>query len=272
VKSRVNAGATGAPDGAPRRALDAEIRQYWNLRIHDTELGDHPRRSAAFFAALDEYRLRKSSYLTRVIGFDACAGRDVLEIGCGAGLDLMRFARAGASVTGIDASRTAVKLARDYFVVAGQTATLMVADGAALPFADESFDLVYCHGVLSFARDPASIVKEAQRVLRPHGEAILMVYNSHSWMNFLAQGFGVRLGHADAPAFRMFTRREFERLVDVFPQVRIVGERLPALTQIEAGGRASIPRKLVNAGLCLMPERWLRACGWHLMAFCRKGK
>ena len=270
VKSRIDAASMSRPDAATRRARDVKIRQYWNHRIHDTELGDHPRGSAAFFAAMDEYRLRKSAYLTRTVPFDAWAGSDVLEIGCGPGLDLMRFAKGGARVTGVDVAETAVDLARGYFAVSGQPGQLLVADGAALPFRDESFDLVYCHGVLAFAGDPAAIVNEARRVLRPGGRAVLMVYNRHSWMNVLARGFGLTLGHADAPAFRMHTRKEFASLLADFQEVRITGERLPAPTRTGTGRGSTIMNRLVAAGLCLIPERWLRATGWHLMAFCRK--
>src|SRR5687768_16951942 len=83
-------------------ALDAAIRAYWDERIHDIELSADPPGSAAFYAALDAYRLRKNRYLLESVGFDRWAGSEVLEIGCGAGLDLVRFARHGARVSGID--------------------------------------------------------------------------------------------------------------------------------------------------------------------------
>ena len=125
-------------------ADDISIRAYWNARIDDTRLSGHPPGTAGYFAALDAYRLEKSDYLLASVDFDAWAGRDVLEIGCGAGLDLVRFARAGARVTGVDVAQNAIDLAREYCRVAGVEARLIEADGASLPLPAESFDLVYC--------------------------------------------------------------------------------------------------------------------------------
>jgi SAM-dependent methyltransferase len=241
-------------NAATDAALDRAIRAYWNERVDDTKLSDHPRGTAGFYAALDAYRLRKNDYLPRLVDFGAWAGHDVLEVGCGPGLDVVRFARGGARVTGVDISPVALELATDDCRLAGVQATLLEANGAHLPLADSSFDLVYCHGVLSFVRDPAGVIAEAHRVLRPGGQAILMVYNRRSWMQLLLRipGRPVGQGHADAPGFRTYTRQEFERLLAPFPDRRLVFERL--------------------APLRLVPERWRRPFGWHLLAFCRKGQ
>jgi SAM-dependent methyltransferase len=234
--------------------LDRSIRAYWNRRVNDTRLSDDLPGTAGFYAGLDNYRLRKNAYLSRVLDFGGWAGRDVLEVGCGPGLDLVRFARAGARVTGVDISPTAVDLARGCCQAAGVAATLLEADGARLPFADASFDLVYCHGVLSFVRDPARVVAEAQRVLRPGGEAVLMVYNRRSWMNLILNipGLPVGRGHADAPCFRTWSPRDFETLLAGFRDHRLVFERY------------------APSALAVGPARWLRPLGWHLLAFCRK--
>jgi SAM-dependent methyltransferase len=83
-------------------------------------------------------------------------------------------------------------------------------------------------GVLPFATDPAAIVAEAQRVLRPGGQAIFMVYNRRSWMTAAAAITARREGHSDAPGFHLYTRQEFDRLLAPFRERRIVAERFPA--------------------------------------------
>ncbi len=243
----------------PHTRLDAAIRAYWNERIHDVRLSDDPPGSAAFYTALDRYRLRRCRYLTRVVDFGAWAGRDVLEIGCGAGLDLVRFARKGARVTGVDVAERALALARGCCEASGVEATLLEADGARLPFADARFDLVYCHGVLPFTRDPAGVIAESHRVLRPGGTAIMMVYHRRSWMRLALCIPGWEPGHADAPAFRLYDRREFQKMLTAFTDCALTIERLPTAVEQGAGPAARI------AG------RWLRPLGWHLMARCRKG-
>ena len=242
------------PADAGDGELNRAIRAYWDVRVDDTRLSEHQPGTAEFYAALDAYRLRKNPYLLRVVNFAGWAGRDVLEIGCGPGLDLVRFAKGGARVTGVDVATTALDLAQGCCRAAGVKATLLQADGARLPFAEASFDLVYCHGVLSFVRDPAGLVEEAHRVLRPGGQAILMVYNRRSWMNALLHvpGLPVGRGHADAPGFRTWSRREFEGLLAPFPRHRLAVERY------------------APANLRVLSARWLRPFGWHLLAFCQK--
>ena len=88
------------------------------------------------------------------------AGKDVLEVGCGAGTDLVRFARGSARVTGIDLAESAIDLAKANFAQQGLSADLRVADGEALPFADARFDLVYAHGVVQYTADDRRLVTE----------------------------------------------------------------------------------------------------------------
>jgi SAM-dependent methyltransferase len=241
------------PSGQDSR-LGAAIRAYWNERIHDTVLSNDPPGSPAFYEALNAYRLKKCGYLLRVVGFEQWAGRDVLEIGCGTGLDLVRFARAGARVTGVDIAFKALELARGYCGVAGVTATLLEADGTRLPFADGSFDLVYCHGVLPFAADPAGIVAQAHRVLRPGGSAIFMVYNRRSWMRLASRVARLDAGHTDAPGFRLYDRDGFAELLAPFAEIVITAEK-PALA---FGSRPGITGRIFDIG-------------WHLLARCGKG-
>jgi 2-polyprenyl-3-methyl-5-hydroxy-6-metoxy-1,4-benzoquinol methylase len=93
-------------------ALTQEISQYWDHHIHDLAIAKHPVGTKEFFTELDAYRFDKLRYLPQVVNFGAYRGKKILEIGCGVGIDLVRFAKAGAHVTGIDLSQTALHLAR----------------------------------------------------------------------------------------------------------------------------------------------------------------
>jgi 2-polyprenyl-3-methyl-5-hydroxy-6-metoxy-1,4-benzoquinol methylase len=79
-----------------------EVRAYWERHIHDLEITRHPVGSRGFFDDLDQYHFEKLHHLPRLVDFDGYQGRRVLEVGCGAGVDLARFARGGALVTGVD--------------------------------------------------------------------------------------------------------------------------------------------------------------------------
>ena len=88
------------------------IRAYWNEHVHDLEMTDHPVGSREFFAELDEYRFDKLRYLPTVVAFEGLSGKRLLEVGCGIGTDLVRFARGGANATGIDLAERSIELAR----------------------------------------------------------------------------------------------------------------------------------------------------------------
>src|SRR6185503_2439270 len=98
-----------------------EITNYWNHRIHDLEMTDHPVGTKAFFDDLDEYRFEKLHYLPKIVDFSAFRGWRLLEVGCGIGTDLVRFAKGGAHVTGVDLAQTAIDLARKNFELNGVT-------------------------------------------------------------------------------------------------------------------------------------------------------
>jgi ubiquinone/menaquinone biosynthesis C-methylase UbiE len=248
-----------------------EIERYWNERIHDLEMTDHPAGSKEFFADLDDYRFDKLRYLPRLVNFNGYRGRDVLEVGCGIGTDLVRFARGGAIVTGVDVSKTAIDLARKNFESSGVSAReLRVANAEALPYPDASFDVVYGHGVLQYTADANRLVRECHRVLRPGGEVIFMVYNRISWLNAMSKLTKVALEHEDAPVLKKYSIREFRQLLSPFEDVRIVPERFPVKSRLHGGVKGLLFNTVFVGAFNTLPRAWVKPLGWHLMGFCRK--
>ena len=97
------------------------------------------------------------------------AGLRALDIGCGGGLLAEEFARLGCAVMGVDPSVESLAAARAR--AAGQRLAIgyQCAVGEALPFGDESFDIVYCCDVLEHVTDWRRVIAETARVLRPGG-------------------------------------------------------------------------------------------------------
>ena len=246
------------------------IRQYWNERIHDLEMTTQPVGSRAFFADLDDYRFDKLRYLPELVDFAGFRGQRLLEVGCGIGTDLVRFAGGGAQVTGVDLAQTANDLAAQNFAGRGLTGDLRVGDGEALPFPDATFDVVYGHGVLQYAAAPERIVAEAHRVLKPGGQGIFMVYNRISWLNALSKVMKVPLEHEDAPVLTKYSGGEFRALLSPFADARIVPERFPVKSRLHHGWKAVAFNQLFVGTFNALPRAWVRPLGWHLMAFCRK--
>jgi len=247
------------------------IRRYWNERIHDLEMTSHPVGTREFFADLDDYRFDKLRYLPELVDFGGFRGQRLLEVGCGIGTDLARFAKGGAVVTGIDLSQTAIDLAQKNFAHLGLTGDLRVADGERLEYPDASFDVVYGHGVLQYAAAPERIIAEAHRVLKPGGRAIFMVYNRVSWLNALSKVMKVALEHEDAPVLKKYSIGEFKALLAPFDEARIVPERFPVKSRLHHGWKGLAFNGLFVGTFNAVPRAWVRPLGWHLMAFCRKG-
>jgi SAM-dependent methyltransferase len=247
-----------------------EVRGYWNRQVHDQKITSHPVGSPAFFDDLDQYHFEKLHYLLRLVDFDGYRGRTVLEVGCGAGVDLARFARGGADVTGVDLSAAAIELARTNFAQRGLAGRFEVADAERLPFPDNVFDLIYAHGVVQYTPDPQRLVDECRRVLAPGGEAIVQVYNRWSWLNALSKVMSVSLEHADAPVLRTFSVGEFRRLLRGFREVRIIPERFPVRSRLHAGWKGAIYNGAFVGAFNVLPRALVGRFGWHLMAFCKK--
>jgi SAM-dependent methyltransferase len=249
----------------------SEIERYWNERIHDLEMTRHPVGSRAFFDDLDAYRFDKLHYLPRLVDFNGFGGRELLEVGCGIGTDLVRFARGGAIVTGVDLSQTAIDLAKKNFAWNEVTAKeLRVANAEALPYPAASFDVVYGHGVLQYTANARQLVAEVHRVLRPDGLAIFMVYNRISWLNAMSKLTQVALEHEDAPVLRKYSIREFRVLLEPFAQVQIVPERFPVKSRLHGGLKGVLFNTMFVGAFNTLPKAWVKPLGWHLMAFCRK--
>jgi ubiquinone/menaquinone biosynthesis C-methylase UbiE len=248
-----------------------EIARYWNHRIHDLEMTDQPVGTKGFFDDLDEYRFDKLHYLPKLVDFSAFRGQRLLEVGCGIGTDLVRFAKGGAIVTGVDLAETAIELARQNFALNGVAAeALRVANGEALPFADASFDVVYGHGVVQYTSNAPQMIRECHRVLKPGGTGIFMVYNRVSWLNALSKVMKVALEHEDAPVLTKYSIGEFRDLLRPFATVKIVPERFPVKSRLHKGWKGVAFNTMFVGTFNALPRSWVRPLGWHLMALCRK--
>ena len=248
----------------------ADVRAYWDAHIHDLEITRHPVGSRGFFDDLDQYHFEKLHHLPRLIDFNAYRGKSVLDVGCGAGTDLVRFAKGGALVTGVDLSSSAIVLAKQNFAQQGLAADLREADGETLPFDDETFDFVFAHGVVQYTARDQALVDECRRVLKPGGTAVFQVYNRVSWLNGLSKVMKVPLEHEDAPVLKRYSAGEFRGLLTGFRDVRIVEERFPVKSRLHGGWKGTMFNTFFVGTFNALPRAWVRRFGWHLLAFCTK--
>lgn len=261
--------ATSVEHFGARTAIE-RVRDYWDERVTDWKVARHPSGTPEFYAETEAYRYEKLDYLDAALDFPSHAGRRLLDVGCGLGNDLARFAAAGARVTGIDLAPRAVQLARRNFAQRGLDGEFAVMDGECLQLPDASFDVVYCHTVLHFTPDPAAMVREIHRVLRPDGLAILMTVNRRSWMNALRHVLHVEVDYEDAPVFRPRSVAEFRELLRPFGRVELRPERFPVPTKVHRGAKAALYNAVFVGAFNALPRSLTRGTGHHLLAYCRR--
>lgn len=259
---------TAESDGADTRL--AAVREFWENNVHDWKVAKSEAGTAGFFQETEEYRFEKLHYLPKLVDFNGFAGQRVLDLGCGVGNDLSRFAKGGAQVVGVDLAPHSIELAKRNFEQRGLTGEFHVMNGEKMEFDDNSFDVVYCHTVLHFTPNPPAMVREIHRVLKPSGLAIIMTVNKRSWLNVLHRVMKIQIDHLDSPIFHRYTINEFRTLLDPFREIKIIPERFPVATKVHEGWKAKVFNLAFVRMFNLMPRPLVRRTGHHLMAFARK--
>jgi SAM-dependent methyltransferase len=143
--------------------------------------GDYER----FFSDYDQFRYSLERHLPAALDALKVAGKRVLEIGLGQGAESESLIRRGAQWTGIDLTAESVERVRTRLTLRDLPYDdLRQGTVLDLPFADNSFDLVFSHGVLHHVPEIRQAEKEIKRVLRPGGELVVMMYARWS-LNYL---------------------------------------------------------------------------------------
>jgi len=178
----------------------------------------------AYFERLDAGRRDYAPWMAEVLPYQARDQR-VLDVGCGQGIDLVRYAGGGAIATGIDLTPRHVELARQHLVSMGLEGTVVQGDAEHLPFPDASFDIVSSNGVLHHTPDMDAALREIRRVLRPGGRATVIVYHRDSinyWVHqFLARGLARGMLLREGSMSRVLSRGVERTTIDARPLVRV---------------------------------------------------
>lgn len=123
-------------------------------------------------------------------------GLRVLEVGPGAGGHSALLAKYGAIMASVDLTFDRARATNAKFRMMGDDAKgcqAVQSDGENLPFADGTFDLVYSNGVLHHSPDTEQAIGEVYRVLKPGGQAVIMLYCKSSWHYWINMVFCVGL-------------------------------------------------------------------------------
>src|SRR6185312_15557174 len=137
--------------------LNDDVRKFWERGPVGTDAritGDLAPRSAEWFAQVEENRYAREPFIHAVAQFTRHRGARLLEIGVGAGSDHLQWARAGCLCHGVDLTDAAIATTRAHLALHGLASDLRRIDAETLPFAAESFDLVWSWGVIHHSEHP----------------------------------------------------------------------------------------------------------------------
>lgn len=138
-----------------------------------------------YFDDIEAHRYGIEPEIFSFAQFTRYHGKEVLEVGVGAGTDFLQWVRAGAKAYGIDATSEGIDHVAQRLNVYGLSAEeVRVADCEHLPYKDNQFDLVYSWGVIHHTPDTKKALDEIVRVCKIGGIGKVMIYHRHSLLSY----------------------------------------------------------------------------------------
>ncbi len=211
------------------QVLKSSVRDHWEQETCGTRYGESVDR-LLYFREIRQTRYELEPYISSFARFPEAAGKDVLEIGVGAGSDFFGWCQHARHATGVDLTDASIALTAERLHLEGVPAdryTLQTADAEALPFPDASFDIVYSWGVLHHTPRTDRAYRETLRVLKPGGTMRTMIYHTPCWAGLMLYllyglakgrpGLSMRQAiyqHLESPGTKAYTCREAHELAD----------------------------------------------------------
>lgn len=247
--------------------LKTLVRQYWDTEPCGTRGVNYPEGTPAYYEEIRRHRYSIELCIPQFAEFERWRGRKVLEVGCGVGTDLVEFVRHGAVVTGIDFSPKSVQLAQRRLDIYKLKGEVLEADAEQLPFSDNTFGMVWSFGVLHHTPNTVQAVKEIHRVLKPNGEARVMLYHKPSMVCLqMHLMFGFRniddllAHHHESIGTKAYSVGEVKRMFSMFNSLSV--ETAISAYDIRYARGKYLPLWFMN----FVPKRF----GWYVLARGRK--
>jgi 2-polyprenyl-6-hydroxyphenyl methylase/3-demethylubiquinone-9 3-methyltransferase len=118
--------------------------------------------------SINPWRVGYSTSIIKRLGIDP-KGKTALEVGSGGGILTEEICKMGFTTTGIDPAEQSIETASNHAKASGLSIKYDKGTGEHLPYADNSFDSVFCCDVLEHVQDLPKVISEISRVLKPGG-------------------------------------------------------------------------------------------------------
>lgn len=272
------------------KSLKSEAQRTWTANPAGWTYGEGAAPGTKEF--FDNVLAKRSSYeqpwLFELVPFTEQRGKQVLELGCGAGYDAYAFCKHGAHYTGIDLTPDNPVRTRTHLGFYGLQPQTLVGDAEQLMFPAATFDLAYSNGVLHHTPDMRASFREAWRVLKPGGDFYVILYHKDSifhwltvWlyayilrMEFLKYSYQERLSMIEyttsgaRPLVNLYRRSEVADILTTSGfTVKCIAVRKLVWEDLPGPGPL---RKLYR----LVPQTWYdqlgKLFGWYVIAHAQK--
>ena len=258
------------------RSLE-EVREYWTENVNTTQFWTgSPDKigSPEFFDEVSAYIKKNYVHRYKLIESESkkYKGGKLLEVGCGAGWELIEWVRHGMNATGIDLSPGAIELAKRNFEYNKLEADIRNANAEELPFPDNTFDIVSSMGVLHQTTSTQKAISEVYRVLKPGGEAIILLYYKYSWKILLSKLGKVNFEFAeeDAPITRLYDKKELFQLFNQFDDVHVFLDYIKATKTPRTGFIPTIFNGIFVPVYNLLPNAIISKFGHSAITIAKK--
>ena len=198
---------------------EPSIRDFWGAH----PCGEHVVTSRfrddyiRFFAEYDAHRYAENPHLIPCLDAIDWPGKQVLEIGLGQGADAEQIIRRGARWSGLDLTAEAVERVATRFRLR-ELPFEEIRQGSILqsPYDSHRFDIIFSHGVLHHVPQIRQASAEIERMLKPDGELVVVMYARWSWHYLISMAIYSRLTQAIAYLLR---RRDGDVLGNGYAEV-----------------------------------------------------
>jgi len=253
-----------------------KVEEYWDSHHLGTQflhnISAEPG-SKEYFLQFDQ-AMERWEYKNRLIDKIASEYRSgtLLEVGCGLGQDLAKFAKRGLTVTGIDLAPSVALMARKHLEAYGLKGDVFQGNGEDLQFSDDKFDVVYSCGVLQHTPNIQQAVDEIYRVTRKGGMAVVVVYHRYSLFHLISKlgKANVEFEDQDPPIINTYSKKELWRIFSKFQEVEITLEYCYPSPTPRTGILAGLYNRIYVPILKSIPLIIMKNFGWHAVVKARK--
>jgi len=180
--------------GSPAQGDNSAAQRTWNATPVGSQRSIAEPGTLQYFQDLRAYRYGyETPFIPRFFRFGDMAGKSVLEVGVGNGIDAAEIAEAGARYTGIDVTARHLELTRRHFELRELPTPRLVCGDLLETDLGETFDIVYSFGVLHHIPREREYLGHLRGLLRPGGRLLLGLYGKYSLFNaYLCASWALR--------------------------------------------------------------------------------